>query len=310
MPPLGDRREAAGGISPSGGKGGQKITIMETAYINGKFLPKSEISISPDDRGFLFADGIYEVVRWYEGSFYDMDGHMSRLKRSMKEVRIEWPDADSFPSIAMELIARNNLHNLPSLLYLQVTRGSAKRTHAFPSPSVDPTVYAFARSFHPETDLIENGIGTILRKDIRWDRCDIKSVSLLPNILSFQEARDSGCYECIFVRDGLITECACSNVFFVIDGILYTHPESNHVLSGITRKNTLRLARNEGIPVSETAVPEKRLAEASEAFITNTSFEIAPVVTIDNNKVGKGVPGPVTKLLREKFLAEIPAFKG
>ena len=301
---------SGGGYFPFRGEGGQKITIMETAYINGNFLPKNEIRISPEDRGFLFADGIYEVVRWYGGFFYDMESHMTRLKRSMKEIRLTWPDIDTFPSVARELIRLNNLKDHPSLVYLQVTRGAAKRTHAFPSPSVDPTIYAFARGFRPETELIENGIGTILRKDIRWNRCDIKSISLLPNILSFQEARDAGCYECIFVRDGMITECACSNVFFVIDGILHTHPESDHILSGITRKNALRLARSEGIPVSETAVPENRLEEASEAFITNTSFEIAPVISINNRRVGKGVPGRLTKLLREKFLAEILTFKG
>ena len=283
---------------------------METAYLNGNFLPKSEIRISPDDRGFLFADGIYEVVRWYEGSFYDMDGHMSRLKRSMKEVRIEWSEADSFPSVARELIGRNNLNQRPSLVYLQVTRGSAKRTHAFPSPPVPATVYAFAWGFRPDPEIIAKGIRVIIKKETRWNRCDIKSISLLANVLSFQEAIEKGCLECIFVRDGVITECAHSNVFFVIDGVLHTHPESDNILSGITRKNILRLARNEGIPVSETALPESRLNEISEAFVTNTSFEIAPVISIENRKVGKGITGPVTRLLCEKFLAETITLKG
>jgi D-alanine transaminase len=283
---------------------------METAYFNGNFLPNDEIKISPEDRGFLFADGIYEVVRWYEGFFYDMEGHLARLKRSMREIRLRWIDEDSFPSVAKKLIELNNLQNSPSMVYLQVTRGVSKRKHAFPSAGVDPTVFAFARGFRPETELIEKGIGAILRKDIRWSRCDIKSISLLPNILSFQDARESDCHECIFVRDGMITECAHSNIFFVIDSVLYTHPESENVLSGITRKNTLRIARYNGIAVSETPVPETMLKEVSEAFITNTSFEIAPVIKIENRNVGKGIPGPITKLLREKFLAEILALKG
>ena len=283
---------------------------METAYFNGTFLSCNEIRISPDDRGFLFADGIYEVVRWYEGFFYDMEGHLTRLKRSMKEIRLTWPGAESFPEIARELIMVNNLHELPSLVYLQVTRGAAKRNHAFPSPAVDPTVYAFARSFRPETEMIGKGLNAILRKDIRWSRCDIKSIALLPNILSLQDAREAGCYECIFVRDRLITECAHSNVFFVIEGVLYTHPESENVLSGITRKNILRLARNEGIPVRETAVSESSLKDINEAFITNTSFEIAPVISIDKKPVGNGIPGPLTKLLREKFNAELVKLKG
>jgi D-alanine transaminase len=283
---------------------------MEIGYYNGNFLQRDKIHISPDDRGFLFADGIYEVIRWYEGFFYDMEGHMTRLKRSMREIRLVWPEADSFPSIALELISRNNLNDLPVLVYLQVTRGVAKRSHAFPSPAISPTVYAFARSFHPEKELISSGIHTILREDKRWARCDIKSVSLLPNILSFQDARECGSLECIFTRDNVITECAHSNVFFIIDDVLCTHPESEKVLAGITRKNVLRLAHEAGITVSETALPVNRLDDISEAFVTNTSFEIAPVISIDNKPVGKGIPGPVTKLLRDKFYAGIEALRG
>lgn len=283
---------------------------METAYFNGNFLPKDKIHIDPDDRGFLFADGVYEVVRWYEGFFFDMEGHIARLKRSLREVRIEYPEVDSFPSIAGELIKRNSLQNIPSLVYLQITRGAAKRSHAFPSPPIPPTVYSFARGFRPEKELISKGIHAILRNDNRWTRCDIKSVSLLPNILSFQEARDSGALECIFVKDGNITECAHSNVFFVINGVLTTHPESEKVLAGITRKNVLRLAREAAVQVSEQPLPAGRLPEITEAFVTNTSFEIAPVISVDGKPVGKGVPGPVTRLLREKFDTEIQALKG
>ena len=280
---------------------------MEISYFNGNYLPHENIHISPDDRGFLFADGVYEVIRWYEGFFYDMEGHMARLRRSLTGIRLTWDDADSFPSVAQELIKRNNLQTLPVLIYLQVTRGVARRSHAFPSPAVPPTVYAFARSFQPEKDLITKGIHTILREDNRWARCDIKSVSLLPNILSFQEAMESGAFECIFYRNDVITECAHSNVFFMINGILRTHPESEKILSGITRNNVLRLAHEAGVPVSETALPLNRLYGITEAFVTNTSFEIAPVVSINDKSVGKGVPGPVTRLLREKFDAGITA---
>jgi D-alanine transaminase len=297
-------------LAPLQGGWGLKKEIMETAYFNGNFLPKDEIRIDPDDRGFLFADGVYEVVRWYEGFFYDMEGHMTRLRRSMREIRIDWPDSDSFPSTALELITRNNLDNIPSLVYLQVTRGAAKRSHAFPSPPIPPTVYAFARGFRPDKKLISKGIHAILRPDNRWSRCDIKSISLLPNILSFQEARDSGALECIFVWEGNITECAHSNVFFVIDGKLVTHPECEKVLAGITRKNVLRLAREADIAVNEIPLPVTRLSEVTEAFVTNTSFEIAPVISIDGKPVGKGIPGPVARLLREKFDSEIRSLKG
>lgn len=278
---------------------------MNTAYINGRFIPKDEVKISPDDRGFLFADGIYEVMRWYKGFFYDMENHMARLTRSLKEVRINWEEASTFPSTALELIERNGLHDDPALIYLQVTRGEAKRAHAFPSPAVPPTVYASATAIRPDNEITAGGINIILHEDIRWKRCDIKSVALLPNILCFQEATESGNYECVFSRNGIITEGTHSNVFFVIDGTLYTHPESENILSGITRKNVLRIARQAGIPVNETAVTEEKLSEISEAFITNTSSEIAPVVSIGGRKTGTGLPGPVTKLLRERFTSEV-----
>ncbi len=282
---------------------------METAYFNGTFLSKDQIRIDPDDRGFLFADGVYEVVRWYGEFFFDMESHMARLKRSMREIRLEWPEADTFPVTALELVNSNNLNNIPTLVYLQVTRGVAKRSHAFPSSPIPPTVYAFARGFRPEKELISKGIQTILRNDNRWIRCDIKSVSLLPNILSFQEARESGALECIFMKDGNITECAHSNVFFVIDNTLVTHHECEKILSGISRKNILKLARENGIQVREEPLPVARLGEITEAFVTNTSFEIAPVISIDGKPVGNGAPGPVTILLREKFDAAVRSLK-
>jgi D-alanine transaminase len=282
---------------------------MEIAYFNGTYIPKDDIRISPDDRGFLFAEGIYEVVRWYEGFFYDMEGHLARMKRSLREIFIQWPEEDSFPLIARELIRLNNLEKSPALIYLQVTRGVAKRTHSFPSPPVSPTVYASAKNFIPENAGKESGIGIMLKEDIRWGRCDIKSVALLPNTLSFQEAAGKGFFECAFVRNGIITECSHSNIFFVIRGILYTHPESLSVLSGITRKNIIRVAKKAGIPVKEEAVAEKKLSKVQEIFITNTSGEITPVTKVDDLVIGGGIPGPVTRIIREKFNDEICSLK-
>jgi D-alanine transaminase len=283
---------------------------METAYFNGKFLPKDEIKISPDDRGFLFADGVYEVVRWYEGYFYDMDSHLTRLKRSLRELRINWAHADLFPFVANDLIKLNKLENQQAMVYLQVTRGAARRTHSFPSPEVLPTVYAYAWGFVPDSQAKENGIKVMLKEDIRWSRCDIKSIALLPNTLSFQEASENGLKECIFVRNGIITEGSHSNIFFVIEGTLFTHPESNHVLSGITRKNILRIAQESGIKIREEAVQENRIRLIQEAFITNTSAEVTPVTEIGGNILGEGVRGPVTRLISEKFDAETRALRG
>lgn len=283
---------------------------MSITYFNGNFIPKEEVKISPDDRGFLLSDGIYEVVRWYEGFFFDMESHLLRLKRSLRELRINWNDSDQLPSIARELITRNELDNKPAMVYIQVTRGAAKRTHNFPSPEVPVTVYAYAWGFKPDSTSQETGIKVMLKEDIRWSRCDIKSIALLANTMSFQEAWENGLKECIFVRNGLITEGSHSNIFFVIDGALYTHPESNYILPGISRKNILRIAQESGIQVREEALNDNRLRFAQEAFISNTSAEVMPVIEIGGNTIGKGVPGPVTRLIYEKFKNELIGLKG
>ncbi|MGB8489557.1 MAG: aminotransferase class IV [Bacteroidales bacterium] len=279
------------------------------AYINGEYLPRDEVRISPDDRGFLFADGIYEVARWYEGLFYDMDGHLSRLRRSLGELAIIWEESYSFPSIARELIRLNHLEGSQALVYIEVTRGAAKRSHAFPSPAIKPTVYGFATDFVPENRGKESGIKVMLKEDIRWSRCDIKSIALLPNVLSFQEAVSKGFAECAFVRNANITECSHSNIFFVKSGILYTHPESAYVLAGITRKNIIRIARQERIEVKEEPVSLRMLGDLSEAFISNTSGEVTPVVTLDDKVIGNGKPGPMANFIRGRFNDEISTLK-
>jgi D-alanine transaminase len=274
---------------------------MEISYLNGHFLPREEIKISPDDRGFLFADGVYEVAKWYAGFFFDMESHVIRLKRSLSELKINWNNPDLFASIADDLIRANKLEDSYALVYLQVTRGVAKRTHYFPSPEPEPTIYAFAWEITPEAMPHTDGVKVMIKEDIRWSRCDIKSVSLLANTLSFQEAHEKGLKECIFIRNGYFTEGSHSNIFFVIDGTLYTHPESNYVLSGVTRKNFLSIAKNTGIKVREEAVPENIINSCQEVFITNTSAEISPVTEIGGIIIGDGNPGPVSRLLREKF---------
>jgi D-alanine transaminase len=282
---------------------------MNIAYINGRYLPKNKITISPDDRGFLFADGVYEVIRWYEGFFYDMEGHLTRLKRSLRELRIDWKESDSYPSIARELIRINGFENKPAMIYLQVTRGTAPRTHSFPAAGISPTVYAYAFDFVPDRKAMESGIRVMLKEDIRWSRCDIKSIALLPNTLSFQEAYEKGMKECLFVRNGKITEGSRSNAFFIINKILFTHPESNFVLSGVTRKNILRIAQESGIQIKEEAVPESSLPAIDEAFISNTSAEVTPVIEIGGMKVSAGAPGPVTILIKARFEEEIRSIK-
>jgi D-alanine transaminase len=191
-----------------------------------------------------------------------------------------------------------------------VTRGASPRNHSFPDPPVNPTIYAFARETAQLTPDAGAGVSVLLAPDIRWSRCDIKSVALLANTLSFQKAHEKGHSECIFVRDGFITEGSRSNIFFVKDGCLHTHPESGNILSGVTRKNVLRFARQKGIPVREEPIHEKDLNLIAEAFITNTSAEVKPVTSIGSTTVGDGKPGPVTLKLREMFRLELEALKG
>ena len=278
---------------------------MATVYFNGDFLPSEEVKISPDDRGFLFADGVYEVMIWYNGFFYDIESHLARLKRSMKEVRIDWPEANSFVNTAKELITMNGLADSVALVYFQVTRGVAPRKHDFPSPAVKPTLYGYAKKFTPDISSSEKGVNVLISKDIRWSRCDIKSISLLANVLEYQKAKERGFYETIFEKDGKITEASHSNIAFVINGTIFTHPESESILSGITRKNVLRLAREFRMPVMEEAVTTYLIDYITEAFLLNTSGEITPVVAIGNAPVGDGNPGPVTRLLQMKFREEI-----
>jgi D-alanine transaminase len=282
---------------------------METCFFNGDKLPKENVRISPDDRGFLFADGIYEVVRWYGRSFYDMDNHMARLKRSLREVNIKWDEMMRFPVIAEQLITDNKLYDQNAMVYLQITRGKAKRTHNYPVPEVLPTVYATAYAFNPDYESQQKGVKIMLSEDIRWTRCDIKSISLLPNTMCFQEAFSKGYKECAFVRDGLITECSHSNIFFFREGKLFTHPESDHILSGITRKNVIRLAIDSGIHVVEIPVNERDINFIQESFLASTSAEITPVTEIGGIKVGNGFPGRITGMLLEKFQAETAALK-
>jgi len=283
---------------------------MDIVYLNGQFLPRDKAAINPDDRGFLFGDSIYEVTRWYGGYFFDIASHAERLRRSLAETKINWYENDRYEEISEELINRNDLGAECAIVYIQVTRGAAPRNHAFPDPPVQPTVYGFARRHSINTLLGERGAALHLIPDPRWSRCDIKSTALLANVMAYQEAHDNKCEEVCFVRDGLVTEGAHSNIFFVRDGTVYTHPESNHILSGITRKNIIALANENDMPLSEEAVPADMLVYMHEAFISNTSGEIVPVLRIGSHAIGEGVPGTITKklqrMLRDYIQAQNP----
>lgn len=272
-----------------------------TVYFNGRFMSKDEVRLSPDDRGFLFADGAYEVVRSYRGRLFELDGHLARLARSLHELRIEGLAANVFRDVAARLIERNGLADHEAVVYLQVTRGAAPRRHAFPPDGVAPTVYGTAYAIDPPQAKWTTGVRVLLAPDVRWARCDIKSIALLPNVLANQQAKENGADEAVFVRDGAVTEGSLTNVAAVRDGVLFTYPVSPYILPGITRAVVLRLCRSLAIPVQEFPVLEHELPAVDELMLLGTTTEVMPIVRVNDWTVGDGEPGPVTRRLQQAF---------
>ncbi|MGE5673434.1 MAG: D-amino acid aminotransferase [Mycobacterium leprae] len=273
-----------------------------TIYLNGQFLPYEAASIPVEDRAFLLADGIYEVVRVYGGQPFEMQAHLKRLVRSCTEIRLPEPDIAELERVARELLVINNLSE--ATIYMQISRGAYNpRVHAFPSGPIQPTVLMIARNINAaaSSHLREAGAKAVTVPDQRWARCDIKSVALLPNVLAKQQASEAGAYEAIFVRDGFAIEGSSSNFMAVIDGEVRTYPLCNYILGGVTRNVVLRLARELGYPVREEGIPVTQLSRCSEAWVTSTTSEITPIVQIDGLTIGDGRPGPVARALAEAF---------
>lgn len=267
-----------------------------TIYLNGQYVPYAQASIPVEDRAFLLADGIYEMIRVYGGRPFGMDGHLKRLARSARELRMPEPDLVEIERAALELLRTNNLSE--ATIYIQVSRGAyTPRTHAFPSGPITPSTLIIARSFKANEKLWETGIKAVTVPDQRWARCDIKSVSLLPNVLAKQKAVDAGAGEAIFVRDGFAIEGSSSNFFAVIDGEIRTYPACNFILCGITRNAVLDVARSLGYTIREEGIPVDALDRCSEMWVTSTTQEVMPIVEIDGRKVGEGRPGPVATAL-------------
>ncbi len=269
-------------------------------YMNGVYLPKEEARLSPDDRGFLFADGIYEVVRSYRGRLYALEPHLARLARGLKAIRIQGVVATDVGIICQELLERNDLAGKDAIVYVQITRGAAPRTHWFPDPSVRPTVYASTMAFKPRADPAV-GVAVITLPDQRWARCDIKSVALLPNCMAAQAAREAGVPEAVLVRDGVVLEGTHTSFFGVIEGEVRTAPANNYILPSITRQTVLDLCSEHGIPVRTEPILLEELPRASELFLAGTTMEIMPIIQIDARTIGAGGPGPVATRLLELF---------
>jgi D-alanine transaminase len=270
-------------------------------YLNGCYVAKEEAALSPDDRGFLFADGAYEVMRSYDGKLFEPAGHLRRLERSLHELRITGVSMEELAAVIREVMVRNAAEPGERFVYIQVTRGVGKRTHSFPDERIVPTVYVSVTPLHHQNDRSKHGAKIILLPDTRWERCDIKTVALLPNVLANQTAKERGADEAVFVRDGNVTEGTHTNFCGIFGGRLVTHPLNNRVLDGITRRVVLELCRETGIPVTESPIREDRLKKADELLIVGTTFEVMPVVQVDDWPVADGVPGPISETLRDAF---------
>jgi D-alanine transaminase len=280
----------------------------EIVYLDGAYMPRTEARISPDDRGFTFGDGVYEVTPIYRGYPLAMEERLARLRNGLSQLRIDW-DVSQVATIYRELLDRNDLGDAAmTVVYLQVTRGAAPRTHNFPPEGTKPTVYANARAYErPSRAEWDKGASAITFPDFRWGRADIKSLQLLPNVLAQEAARRAGADEAILLRDGIALEGARSNLFLLRDGVLWTHPTSNQILTGISRGVVLELAAEKGYEVREGPTPADEVARATEIFLTGSVTEVRPLVRIDGRPVGTGAVGPVTHALYDAFLERIRA---
>lgn len=271
-------------------------------YLNGVYLLDEEIRISPYDRGFLFADGAYDVARFYGRDYFMLDEHLERLERSLIELRIKVPDMMKLKEIAYELIEKNGLSGKEASLYIQITRGlHYPRQHQFPSANIEPTIFITITELNLESAEATEGVKVVLDNDIRWSRCDIKSISLLPAVLMKQKAMDIGAVEAILIRDNLVTEGTHTNVIGVKDGIVLTPPLSNYILPGITRQVILEICRKIGIPCKEINITAEEIFELHELMIVGTISGIKPVIKIDNHNVGDGFPGNITRNIQYVF---------
>jgi D-alanine transaminase len=288
------------------------MNSKDIVYVNGNFVPRAEARISVEDRGFVFGDGVYEVLRVINGRPFAARFHNDRLKRSLEGVRISLPaghSPESLAEIARQLLRENGLLEGEATMYMQITRGVATRAHNFPTPDVSPTIYISVARFTPYSDLAQNGAPVITHPDLRWGRCDLKTLNLLPNVLASQTAKERGAFEAMLIRDGVVTEGTKTNFFGVVDGSLRTHPSDTHILPGITRSVLRDLARQLNIDLDETPILSDEIPRLSELFLTGTTTDVMPVVRLDDKPVGKGKPGELTKRL-QKVLAESLASGG
>jgi len=278
--------------------------MPDIGYLNGRFSPLEEITISPDDRGFLFGDGVYEVIRAYHGVPAFWGEHFARLVRSASEIQLGFSlEQTDFQRLLLTGLQQSGYQE--GKIYIQMTRGVAPREHIFPS-NAEPTVFlSFRKIVALSTEVCHRGVSVITLPDTRWGRCDIKSLNLLPNVLAKQKAQEAKAFEAIFVKDGMVTEGATSNVFVVKDGVIIT-PERNHlVLAGVTQQRVVMLARTKGWDVQFRPLPISEFLQSDEVFLVSTTIEVLPVIQVNGQPILNGKPGPISTALQQKFSAHV-----
>lgn len=276
--------------------------MSRIAYVNGRYLPIAAPAVPVEDRGLQFADGVYEVVKVVDGRLCDLDRHLDRLGRSLAALAIPWPmSRGALVGVLRATLHRNRLRQ--ALVYLQVDRGVAPRNHLFPKAARPSVIVTVRRASFPKPAELTQGVAVITRPDERWKRCDVKSISLLPNVLARQQAAEAGCREVwLYDADGFVTEGSSSNAFIVDhEGCLVTRPLGPEILGGVTRSVVLELARDAGIEVVERVFTVDEARSAREAFLTSTSSLILPITRIDERPVANGMPGSISVRLLERY---------
>ncbi|MEI3609643.1 D-amino-acid transaminase [Pseudogracilibacillus sp. SO10305] len=265
-----------------------------------KFVHKDSLHFPYEERALQFGDGVYEVIRVYNGEPYLFESHVDRLYRSLAAIKIDLKiEKETLSSLLKELIERNNVEE-DCFIYLQVSRGSGTRIHHFPT-DMEPNLYAYIQKQPRNIDNVTNGVRTIIVEDIRWKNCYIKSLNLLPNVLAKQAAAEKGCYEAIQHINGVVTECASSNVYLVKNGKVYTHPATNRILNGCVRMAVKEFCEKLDIPFIEEAFTLDDIHEADEMFLTSSNSEVSPIIEVDGKMIQDGKPGPVSTLLQETY---------
>jgi D-alanine transaminase len=278
-----------------------------TVYLNGRFLPLDDAKISVLDRGFIYGDGVYEVIPVYHRQPYRLRQHLARLQRSMDGIGLANPHTDAeWESIIRELVARTPFDDQG--VYFQVTRGVAKRDHSFP-PGVAPTVFMMSNPLPlPTAEQVERGVAVVTATDERWLHCDLKTISLLGNVLARQRATDAGAVEAVLFRNGFLTEASASNVFIVVDGVILVPPKDNQILPGITYDAALELARGGGLAVEVRPISREEALAADEMWLSSSTKEVLAGTTVDGNSFAGGSPGPVFRKMYELFQASKPQY--